>query len=129
MGWVHKRQRPRLLRKITVAEVSAVDRGAGVGCEVKLVKRHEEAAMSKGMKKCKACGGRGYVADDEGHDPVDKADYATVHKAVRLTHESIAKSLMAENPGMSLSVAMVAALDTAEFSQLHRDERAARYGF
>jgi hypothetical protein len=37
-----KPNRPKRLRNLTISEVSSVDRGAGEGCEIKLLKRRSE---------------------------------------------------------------------------------------
>jgi hypothetical protein len=122
-------RRPTILRNLRIDDVSSVDRGAGRGVKVVLTKR-EGKAMSKGkagFAKCPMCKGHGYIGAD---DEVEKgADFETVHKAVQLTHRSIAEEVMKRNPGMSFDRAMRAATSTPEYSELVRDERRRRLGY
>jgi hypothetical protein len=101
----------RILRRLKITDVSSVDAGAGRGVRVVLTKRHQQEVTLNKLHK-----------DNDSIDP------ETIAKVVKTSHESIARDLMKDDPSLSFQKAMVKALDTPQFSELHRSEKAARHG-
>jgi hypothetical protein len=112
----------RILRGLVIRDVSSVDRAANPGARVLLAKREDLTMAKYGKGKCPHCGG----SLDDTDDDVGKHERIT--KAVSRSHESIARDLMKDDPSLSFQKAMTKALDTAAFSELHRAEKAARFG-
>jgi hypothetical protein len=127
-------RRARRLSKLQVDEVSSVDAAANPGARVVLMKRSEEsnmAAKTAGAARCPHCGHAADVSDfitKAAKGDATATDVAVIQKAAALVHRSIAEKIQAENPGMSLATAMAKAADTAEMSEMHRQERRMRLG-
>ncbi len=112
---VVKQRVARRLVGLHVDEVASVDRGAGVGTKVRLIKRavqpsQEERPMFQFQK---------VIKNDNPE---------TVRKAVEVVWHSIAKREMENNPGMTWKAALNAATRTTEFSDLHKAEKLMRFG-
>ncbi len=120
---------PRILRNLKIDEVSSVTSGAGRGVRVVLAKHHplnKEATMA--TVRCPKCGHED-TAEKFAKGAANAApDHEVIAKAVSVSHESIARDLMKDDPTLSFQKAMTKALDTPQFSQLHRDEKMARHG-
>jgi hypothetical protein len=114
---------PRVLRRLQITSVDSVDRGAGERVRVVLTKRHREEATMAKMETCPACHGTGKVAVAKADAP----DYETVAKASALVLKSIAADI-AKNERIPLSLAMVRAAYSPEYSEAHRQEKLMKFG-
>jgi hypothetical protein len=121
----------RILRRLSVSDISSVDRGAGEGCRVVLTKRHNEEVRMSGSDKCPNCGfklGGKLVADDEDDDTTEMGKHErypldVVRKAAKVSADSIIAEYREKMPGATEAEVMNAATSSQEFMKLFRDER------
>src|SRR5437016_1833790 len=101
------------LRKLRLDEVSSVDKSAGIGTRVMLAKRDHQTEE---------------VSVTEMFQKIAKDDSETVAKAAKMVWESIAKREQQRDPSLTWQQALNAATRTPEYSEMHRQEKALRFG-
>jgi hypothetical protein len=119
-----KGTRPRVLRRLKISEISNVDRAANPGARVVLTKK----ATTMARMKCSKCGHEGDASEFEAKLGKSDVTAEQIAKAQRIVFEDIAKSIQAQNPGMSFSTALSKVGDDPAFSEAHRQERRLRLG-
>jgi hypothetical protein len=139
----------RVLRNLKIDSVDSVDRGAGRGVKVVLLKRdaagrphgpppdlNKEVDMSS-KYVCPECG---HVDDksafkdaaigyDDGDDDATEKRHSldTVRKAAKVSADSIIAEYREKMPGASEAAVMSAATSSEAFMKLFRDEREAAF--
>ena len=118
IGYVNKR-RPRQLRNLEISEVSAVDRGAGEGVRVLLMKRQNESVLMKRYHY-----GEGYKSEGTGMTALE-----SIMKSIETPAEMLIKAIVAKQIDAMDSWKVIVKLATSAFPNLSEQQATTAYLF